>query len=141
MLLQLGQIVQKSENEHAAKALMRLLALQRDLLVENIPDLVQMLHQRLVQLCATPARPIFNHNIFECLALSIRILCQKEPTAVKSFEESLFPLFFQVLEKDVGEIVPYVFQVKIIFSKTLMFKFFNFLAYDPLKRSPLSNLR
>ena len=90
---------------------MRLLALQRDLLVENIPDLVQMLHQRLVQLCATPARPIFNHNIFECLALSIRILCQKEPTAVKSFEESLFPLFFQVLEKDVGEIVPYVFQV------------------------------
>ena len=111
MLLQLGQIVQKSENEHAAKALMRLLALQRDLLVENIPDLVQMLHQRLVQLCATPARPIFNHNIFECLALCIRILCQKEPSAVKSFEDSLFPLFFQVLEKDVGEIVPYVFQV------------------------------
>ena len=24
---------------------------------------------------------------------------------------SLFPLFFQVLEKDIGEIVPYVFQI------------------------------
>ena len=130
MLLQLGQIVQKSENEHAAKALMRLLALQRDLLVENIPDLVQMLHQRLVQLCATPARPIFNHNIFECLALSIRILCQKEPTAVKSFEESLFPLFFQVLEKDVGEIVPYVFQVTKIFQELRKMK----IPFSNLKR-------
>ena len=109
--MQLGQIVAKTENELAAKALCRLLALQKELLAANIPDVVGMLTNRLQQLCQTPARPNFNHNIFECLALSIRILCKKEPAAVESFEKSLFPIFFQVLEKDVGEIVPYVFQI------------------------------
>lgn len=111
LLLQLGQIVAATENEFAAKALCRLLALQKDLLVSNVPELVGMLTTRLQQLCQTPARPNFNHNIFECLALSIRILCAKEPSATQSFEKSLFPIFFQVLEKDVGEIVPYVFQI------------------------------
>jgi hypothetical protein len=112
LLLQLGKIVASHENEFAAKALCRLLALQKDLLAETIPELVGMLTSRIQHLCQTPAKPDFNHNIFECLALSIRILCQKEPSAVQSFESSLMPIFFQVLEKDVGEIVPYVFQVK-----------------------------
>ena len=35
-----------------------------------------MLTTRLKQLAASPARPDFNHNLFECLALSIRILCK-----------------------------------------------------------------
>lgn len=111
LLIQLGQIVAKSENELAAKALCRLLALQKELLVASVPELVGMLTSRLEQLRVTPARPVFNHNVFECLALCIRILGKKEPSAIASFEKSLFPVFFQVLEKDVGEIVPYVFQI------------------------------
>ena len=87
LLLQLGQIVSSSENEFAAKALCKLLALQRELLLSSVPDLVQMIHGRITQLCANPARPNFNHNVFECLALCIRILCQAQPDATKSFED------------------------------------------------------
>ena len=87
LLMQLGQIVASSENEFAAKALCKLLALQRELLLSAVPDLVQMIHTRLKELCANPARPNFNHNVFECLALCIRILCQAQPDATKSFED------------------------------------------------------
>ena len=87
LLMQLGQIVSSSENEFAAKALCKLLALQRELLLSAVPDLVQMIHTRLKELCANPARPNFNHNVFECLALCIRILCQAQPDATKSFED------------------------------------------------------
>ena len=54
----------------------RLLALQREHLLPKLPDVINMLTTRLKQLAATPARPDFNHNLFECLALSIRILCK-----------------------------------------------------------------
>ena len=111
LLLQLGQIVNQSENELAARALSRLLALQKDLLAPKLPEVINMLTLRLKQLCANPARPNFNHNLFECIALSIRILCKAHPSAAASFEESLMPTFGEILEKDIGELVPYVFQI------------------------------
>jgi len=111
LLLQLGQIVNQSENELAARALSRLLALQKELLAPKLPEVINMLTLRLKQLCANPARPNFNHNLFECIALSIRILCKAHPSAAASFEESLMPTFGEILEKDIGELVPYVFQI------------------------------
>ena len=111
LLLQLGQIVNQSENELAARALSRLLALQKEHLLPKLPDVINMLTTRLKQLAASPARPDFNHNLFECLALSIRILCKAHPSASESFESTLLPIFIEILEKDIGELIPYVFQI------------------------------
>lgn len=58
-----------------------------------------------------PSKPHFNHYLFESLCLSIRITCKANPATVSSFEEALFPVFTEILQNDVQEFVPYVFQV------------------------------
>lgn len=41
----------------------------------------------------------------------IRIVCKIEPNSVSSFEEILFPIFQEILQQDVLEFVPYIFQI------------------------------
>ena len=36
---------------------------------------------------------------------------KSHPSAAENFEQSLMPTFVEILEKDVGELVPYVFQI------------------------------
>lgn len=40
-----------------------------------------------------------------------RIVCQADATAVSSFEEALFPVFQGILQQDITEFMPYVFQM------------------------------
>lgn len=40
-----------------------------------------------------------------------RIVCKAEPSAVSSFEEALFPVFQGILQQDILEFMPYVFQM------------------------------
>uniref|UniRef100_A0A3Q3XSD6 Importin N-terminal domain-containing protein n=1 Tax=Mola mola TaxID=94237 RepID=A0A3Q3XSD6_MOLML len=58
-----------------------------------------------------PSKPHFNHYLFESLCLSVRITCKANPATVSSFEEALFPVFTEILQNDVQEFLPYVFQV------------------------------
>ena len=36
---------------------------------------------------------------------------QAHPSASESFESTLLPIFIEILEKDIGELIPYVFQI------------------------------
>ena len=67
--------------------------------------------QKLAMAAKNPTKPHFNHYLFEALALSIRIVCKGQPTAVSNFETVLFPVFQQILVEDVQEFQPYVFQI------------------------------
>jgi len=40
-----------------------------------------------------------------------RIVCQADASAVSSFEEALFPVFQGILQQDIVEFMPYVFQM------------------------------
>ena len=40
-----------------------------------------------------------------------RVVCKSQPAAVATFEGVLFPHFQTILQQDVQEFVPYVFQV------------------------------
>ncbi len=71
--------------------------------------------QKLQQAAKNPTRPHYNHYLFEALSLSIRIVCKAQPQAVSNFETVLFPVFQEILQQDVQEFVPYVFQVHFIF--------------------------
>jgi exportin-2 (importin alpha re-exporter) len=109
------------ENDYVMKCIMRLLTVAG---VEIKPVTELVLHHLTISLervCKNPANPFFNHYLFECIALLVRSCCS--PTAVSTmtetqqmeiftqFESLLFPLFQSILQMDVIEFVPYVFQI------------------------------
>uniref|UniRef100_A0A023GFX0 Exportin-2 n=1 Tax=Amblyomma triste TaxID=251400 RepID=A0A023GFX0_AMBTT len=100
-----------AENEYIMKAVMRTFSLLQDNVLSYLSQLLPTLTAKLVQASKNPTKPHFNHFLFETLSLSIRIACGKDPSAVTSFENSLFPVFQDILQQDVQEFVPYVFQL------------------------------
>lgn len=100
-----------AENEYIMKALMRTFSLLQENVLPYLSQLLPMLTDKLVQASKNPSKPHFNHFLFETLSLSIRIACGKDPSAVSGFESSLFPVFQDILQQDVQEFVPYIFQL------------------------------
>lgn len=100
-----------SENEYIMKAIMRSLSLLQEAIVPYVATLIGHLTHKLLAVSKNPSKPHFNHYLFESLCLLIRITCKANPAIVGSFEEALFPVFTQILQNDVQEFLPYVFQV------------------------------
>lgn len=71
----------------------------------------QMLSEALAAVCNNPTSPSFNHYLFEALAALVRRTLQADPTQAPVFEAALFPIMQTVLEQDVQEFSPYVFQI------------------------------
>lgn len=100
-----------SENEYIMKAIMRSFSLLQEAIIPYIPSLITQLTEKLLAVSKNPSKPHFNHYMFESICLSIRITCRANPTAVGSFEDALFMVFTEILQNDVQEFIPYVFQV------------------------------
>ncbi|XP_071743151.1 exportin-2 isoform X2 [Lepeophtheirus salmonis] len=100
-----------AENEYVMKCVMRSFSALQESVVPFLASLLPVLTQKLQQAAKNPTRPHYNHYLFESLSLSIRIVCKTQPTAVSNFEMVLFPVFQEILQQDVQEFVPYVFQI------------------------------
>uniref|UniRef100_A0A2R5LMM5 Exportin-2 n=1 Tax=Ornithodoros turicata TaxID=34597 RepID=A0A2R5LMM5_9ACAR len=100
-----------SENEYVMKAIMRTFSLLQEAIVPYLPTVLPGLTTKLAEVSRNPSKPHFNHFLFETLSLSIRIACKKDLTAVAGFEGTFFPVFQEILQHDVQEFVPYVFQL------------------------------
>ncbi|XP_003485641.1 exportin-2 [Bombus impatiens] len=99
------------ENEYVMKAIMRSFGVLQEVIVPFLADLLPKLTEKLSIVSKNPSRPNFNHYLFETFALSIKIVCKTHKVAVSSFEEALFPIFQEILQQDVLEFLPYVFQI------------------------------
>lgn len=99
------------ENEYVMKAIMRSFSALQAQVIPHLGDLLPKLTQKLALVARNPSKPHFNHYLFETLCLSIKIVCTSNKAAVSTFEASLFPLFQWILQQDVQEFVPYVFQM------------------------------
>ncbi|XP_067006504.1 exportin-2 [Anabrus simplex] len=99
------------ENEYIMKAIMRSFSTLQERVIPFLGDLLPKLTEKLSLVARNPSKPHFNHFLFETLSLSIRIVCSKNNAAVTSFEEALFPIFQNILQQDVQEFIPYVFQL------------------------------
>lgn len=102
---------QASENEYIMKAIMRSFATLQQASMPYMSVVLPRLTEILGTVSKNPSRPHFNHYLFETLALAIKIVCTAEPAAVISFEEALFPIFQNILQQDILEFMPYVFQM------------------------------
>ncbi|CAB3368472.1 Hypothetical predicted protein [Cloeon dipterum] len=110
-LFVMTSIAGAEENEYAMKALMRSISTLQENVMPFLPEILTKLTERLRITARNPSKPHFNHYLFETLSLAIRIVCKSNPEAVPSFEDVLFPIFQEILQADVQEFVPYVFQL------------------------------
>lgn len=99
------------ENEYVMKAIMRSFSTLNEHTMPYMAAALPKLTEILTQVAKNPSKPHFNHYLFETIALSIKIVCKIEPNAVSSFEEALFPQFQHILQMDIMEFLPYVFQM------------------------------
>ncbi|CAL8069631.1 unnamed protein product [Orchesella dallaii] len=99
------------ENEYVMKAIMRSLSTLQEAVIPIMPHVLPKLVEILMMVTRNPSKPHFNHYLFESLSLCIRIMCSKNPQFVAQFEASLFPIIQVVLQQDVIEFIPYMFQI------------------------------
>ncbi|GMI29752.1 hypothetical protein TeGR_g12222 [Tetraparma gracilis] len=100
-----------AENEYVMKCVMRSLAV----IAEDVKPVTEMIMSKLTAalglVCKNPSNPRYNHFLFESIAVLVRNVCSTSPEAVAAFEPLLFPPFQTVLQMEVTEFIPYVFQV------------------------------
>ncbi|GLV36439.1 Chromosome segregation 1 [Carabus blaptoides fortunei] len=99
------------ENEYVMKTIMRTFSTLQESIIPYLGVLLPKLTAKLQMVARNPSKPHFNHYLFESLSLSIKIICKSNPSAVTSFEEVLFPIFQGILQQDIQEFIPYVFQL------------------------------
>ncbi|XP_060521599.1 exportin-2 [Cylas formicarius] len=99
------------ENEYIMKAIMRTFSTLQERVIPFLGVALPKLTEKLQVVARNPSKPHFNHYLFETISLSIRIVCRANQSAVKSFEDILFPIFQAILQQDIQEFIPYVFQI------------------------------
>ncbi|KAJ8748577.1 hypothetical protein K2173_003478 [Erythroxylum novogranatense] len=101
---------ESEENQYIMKCIMRVLGvaeISSDVAGPCIAGLTSVLNE----VCKNPKNPIFNHYLFESVAILIRRACERDISLVSAFESSLFPSIQLILANDVTEFWPYAFQL------------------------------
>ncbi|XP_058058317.1 exportin-2 [Anopheles bellator] len=104
-----------NENEYIMKCIMRVLNTLQEASLPFMIVVLPRLTEILAVVSKNPSKPHFNHYLFETLSLSVKLVCKADPNAVSSFEEALFPVFQGILQQDILEFMPYVFQMLSLF--------------------------
>ncbi|KAL8494897.1 hypothetical protein ACS0TY_019165 [Phlomoides rotata] len=101
---------ESEENQYVMKCIMRVLgvaSVSRDVAVPCINGLTTVLNR----VCENPKNPVFNHYLFESVAVLIRRACEQDPSIISTFETHLLPILQIILSRDVSEFFPYAFQL------------------------------
>ncbi|KAL8674355.1 MAG: hypothetical protein Q9168_001215 [Polycauliona sp. 1 TL-2023] len=115
LLEHLFQLIERSpepaklqENEFLMRCVMRVLIVIRDGVVP-ITDMVLANFTKITRIISSnPANPRFYYYHFEALGAFIRFAAPLQPGTI---ENALFPIFLSILENEVQEFIPYVFQL------------------------------
>ena len=100
-----------NENEYVMKCIMRSLNVARESIASVTQIVLEKLTAALGRVAKNPRNPQFNHYLFESIAVLVKAVCAKDASHTPAFEALLFPPFQTVLQMDVSEFTPYVFQV------------------------------
>uniref|UniRef100_A0A7R9YDQ3 Importin N-terminal domain-containing protein n=1 Tax=Pinguiococcus pyrenoidosus TaxID=172671 RepID=A0A7R9YDQ3_9STRA len=100
-----------AENDYVMKALMRVLAVAKEEIKPVYQVLTETLCQTLGRVWQNPSNPHFGHYLFECIAIVVSTITKTVPGSGASFERLLFPPFQAILQQDVEQLTPYVFQI------------------------------
>jgi len=100
-----------NENEYVMKCVMRSLNSAKDDIMAVTETVLEKLNAALVVVAKNPRNPQYNHYMFESIAVLVKAVGCKHPEQTIGFESLLFPPFQSVLQLDISEFTPYVFQI------------------------------
>ncbi|CAL1352797.1 unnamed protein product [Linum trigynum] len=103
-------VEESEENQYIMKCIMRVIGvaeISRDIADPCCIGLTSILNQ----VCKNPKNPIFNHYLFESVAVLVRRACDRDVSLIPDFEEKLFPSLEMILVKSIAEFLPYAFQL------------------------------
>jgi exportin-2 (importin alpha re-exporter) len=100
-----------NENEHVMKCVMRSLATAGAGVIPITGIVISKLATALERVCNNPRKPMLNHYLFESVAVLVRNVCSRDPSQTGQLEALLFPPFQTILQSEIVEFTPYVFQV------------------------------
>ena len=100
-----------NENDYVMKCTMRSLAVAESEVVAMTQILIEKLTGALARVAKNPRNPQFNHFLFESIAVLVRSVCSVDPSAAPNLEQLLFVPFQTILQMEIAEFTPYVFQV------------------------------
>ncbi|CAH2986728.1 unnamed protein product [Chilo suppressalis] len=98
-------------NEYVMKAILRTLSCLQETALPYLGEALPKLAHMLSVVAKNPSKPHFNHYLFETLSLAVSLVTKSNPNAISAFEDALFPIFQEILQNDVQEFMPYVFQM------------------------------
>jgi len=90
---------------------MRVILTARQSLLPRFEKLFQRLLAILGAICKNPSNPNFDQYLFESLSALIRFVVAAKPESLTYFEKSLFGPFTAILQQDIDQFIPFVFQI------------------------------
>ena len=100
-----------AETDHVMKCVMRVLLTAKDKVAAYAPDLLSHLASIVRVTARNPSNPRFTQFLFESISALVKAAGTSSAAQVAAMEEHLFPVFTEVLQADVAEYIPYVFQI------------------------------
>lgn len=103
----------ENENEFVMKAILRLISTAKENILPVAPECMNQLTTKLAAIYKNPTYPQFLHYLFESLSAIIRILVDNNDIKTcEAAEQHLLPAFNTILDEDIMELAPYVFQIE-----------------------------
>ncbi|KAJ2925300.1 hypothetical protein H1R20_g11761, partial [Candolleomyces eurysporus] len=100
-----------AENDHLMKCAMRVILTARQTLIPLHQPILARLVAILGVISKNPSNPNFDQYIFESISGLMRFVVEGSPATLSYFEQTLFGPFTVIIQQDIDQYVPYVFQV------------------------------
>ncbi|KAF8546273.1 Cse1-domain-containing protein [Imleria badia] len=100
-----------AENDHLMKCTMRVIVTACQTLTPVYLQILQCLIVILGAISKNPNNPNFDQYIFESIAALMRFVVHGTPATSATFEHTLFGPFTIILQQDIDQYIPYVFQI------------------------------
>ncbi|KAG8941852.1 importin-alpha export receptor [Tulasnella sp. 419] len=100
-----------AENEYLMKCVMRVIITAKESLTNNYQPILARLVHILGIISKNPSNPNFNQYTFESVSALVRFTTMVNPGAVEEFEKILFGPIEIIIQQEIEQFVPYVFQL------------------------------
>ncbi|KAI5122027.1 hypothetical protein M0805_008018 [Coniferiporia weirii] len=100
-----------AENDYLMKCAMRVILTARTTLATDYENLLRRLVGILGAIAKNPSNPNFDQYLFESISALIRFTVAASPQTLPAFEQGLFTPMIFILQQDIDQFIPYVFQI------------------------------
>ncbi len=103
--------LEHNENDYVMKCVMRSFIRVGEDIIPVTEIVLVKLNAALGRVATNPRNPQFNHYLFESIAVLVKSVCSTNPNGGDALEKMLFEPFTTILQADIAEFTPYVFQI------------------------------